>query len=360
MEATPIFDGHNDVLLRMARSGNTPDAPAYDFLQENPTGHLDLPRARKGGLAGGLFAIFTPTPKDSPESVERWGMTFTEDGYQMLLHSAIDPEYAASFTRETIAVMRDTITQSQGQAALVTNTAELTGCIERGALAMVMHFEGAEAIREDLSDLEDYYRQGLRSLGIVWSRPNAFASGVPFCFPGSPDTGPGLTAAGRSLVRECNRLGILLDLAHINEKGFWEVAELTDSPLVVSHAAAHAICPSTRNLTDRQIDAVGQSGGLIGLIFEPLNVRTDGAFNNDTPLTMLVDHIAYIADRIGVNHVAFGSDFDGANMPNELKDAAGFQKLIDALRQHGFSAEDVEKIAYRNWLRTLHTAWKEV
>ena len=355
---TPIFDGHNDVLLRLARASTDSATPAYNFLQENPTGHLDLPRARQGGFAGGIFAIFTPTPKDSPESVERWGMTFTEEGYRQLLHSAIDPAYASRFTRETMDVMRETIAQTNGQAALVTNAAELDDCLARGVLAMVMHFEGAEAIREDLSDLEEYYRQGLRSLGIVWSRPNIFATGVPFCFPETPDTGPGLTAAGRSLVRECNRLGILIDLAHITEKGFWDVAEITSAPLVVSHSAAHAICPSTRNLTDRQIDAVGETGGLIGLIFEPLNVRPDGGFNNDTPLTMLVDHIAYIAERIGVDHVAFGSDFDGANMPNELKDAAGFQKLIDALRQRGFSDADVEKIAFRNWLRTLKTAWK--
>src|SRR5204862_5975253 len=110
-----------------------------------------------------------------------------------------------------------------------------------GTIAAILHFEGAEPIDSQLNALEVFYRAGLRSLGLVWSRPNAFGEGVPFRFPSSPDTGPGLTAAGRELVRECNRLGILVDLSHLNERGFWDVADVTTAPLVATHSNAHAL-----------------------------------------------------------------------------------------------------------------------
>jgi membrane dipeptidase len=164
---------------------------------------------------------------------------------------------------------------------------------------------------------------GLRSLGIVWSRPNIFGYGVPFKFPDSPDTGPGLTEAGRRLVQICNRLGILIDLSHLNEKGFWDVAGLSGAPLVATHSGVHALCASTRNLTDKQLDAIKESGGLVGVNFHVGFLRADGQSNADTPLTEIVRHLNYMVDRMGIDHVALGSDFDGALMPQELGDVAG-------------------------------------
>ena len=125
---------------------------------------------------------------------------------------------------------------------------------------------------------------GLRSLGLVWSRPNAFATGVSFAFPGTPDEGPGLTERGRALVRACAERGILVDLSHLNERGFWDVAALEHGPLVASHSGAHALCPSPRNLTDEQLRAIGASGGLVGINFHVGFVRADGAEDPDTPL----------------------------------------------------------------------------
>lgn len=354
----PVFDGHNDVLLRLYRAEKQPEE-GYNFFQENTEGHIDLPRAKKGGMAGGIFAIFTPTPEGSPERAEDWGRTMTATGYRQQLHSAIDPDYARAFTDEVIDILYQLVADSGGRLELVSTTQAIEDCMRRQVLAMVMHFEGAEAIYENLNNLDSYYQKGLRSLGIVWSRPNCFATGVPFCFPESPDTGPGLTEAGKALVRACNELGILVDLAHINEAGFWDVAKVTQSPLIVTHTAVYAICPSTRNLTDRQIDAVGESGGVIGLIYEPMNTREDGQPNTETPLSQLIKHIRYIVDRIGIDHVALGSDFDGADVPNAIGSAAGLQTLIRELQLFGFSQDEVEKIAYRNWLRALKTAWKE-
>jgi membrane dipeptidase len=355
MALIPIFDGHNDTLTRLY----SPDGEqSRSFFERSDQGHLDLPRAKAGGLCGGIFAIFTPPTETSPEHDPFWGLTFTEDGYDLSPRSPIDHHYAKTYTDSVADYLYDLVKNSDGQLAVVRSYRNLIHNFDRGNLSAVLHFEGAEAIHEDLSDLETYYARGLRSLGLVWSRPNVFGHGVPFRFPHSPDTVPGLTAAGKKLVQACNRLGILVDLSHINEKGFWDVAELSDAPLVVSHAGVYAICPSTRNLTDKQIDAVGQSNGLIGVIFEPVNTRPDGRPGDDTPLTEIVRHIRYVADRVGINHVALGSDFDGADVPEAMRDVSGLPNLIQVLHEDGFDDESLEKIAYRNWFRILKDTWK--
>jgi membrane dipeptidase len=230
--------------------------------------------------------------------------------------------------------------------------------MEQGALSAVIHFEGAEAIDPPLESLQRFYEEGLRSIGIVWSRENAFGRGVNFEFPGSPDMGPGMTDAGKELVRACNQLGILLDLSHLNEKGFWDMEKISEAPLVATHSCVHALCPSPRNLTDKQLDAIGASGGLVGVNFAVKFLRKDGEGNPDTPLSDLVQHFGYIADRIGVDHLAIGSDFDGTTIPSEIGDVTGLPKLLAALRGGGFDEEALEKIALENWLRILSHTWK--
>ena len=145
----------------------------------------------------------------------------------------------------------------------------------------VLHFEGAEPIDTALDSLDAYHAAGLRSLGLVWSRPNAFAYGVPFVFPSSPDTGPGLTESGIRLTRRCAELGILIDLAHMNEAGFWDTARLELGPLVVSHAGVHAIAPCSRNVTDQQLDAIASTGGLIGVVFACSFLRPTSKTSHD-------------------------------------------------------------------------------
>ncbi len=179
----------------------------------------------------------------------------------------------------------------------------------------------------------------MRSLGLVWSRPNAFATGVPFAFPGSPDQGPGLTDAGRALVLACGELGVLVDLSHLNARGFWDVAELSGAPLVASHSGAHALCPSPRNLTDDQLRAIGASGGLVGINFHVGFLRADGAEDADTPLAAIAEHAAYVAEVAGVDAVALGSDFDGATMPSALRDVCGLPAVLEALGAAGFEPE---------------------
>src|SRR5204863_5883819 len=198
-------------------------------------------------------------------------------------------------------------------------------------LAAIMHFEGAEAIDPNLDALEVFYQAGLRSLGLVWSRPNAFGHGVPFAFPRSPDTGPGLTEAGRELVRACNRLGILVDLSHLNERGFRDVAALSNAPLVATHSNAHALCQASRNLTDEQLAAIRDSDGIVGVNFAVTFLRGDGMLlPAETGLGEIVGHIDHLVEQMGIDHVAFGSDFDGAVLPDALGGVAGLPLLVDA------------------------------
>ena len=347
----PVFDGHNDTLLSLHlddRDGGR------SFFVESDRGHIDLPRARRGGLAGGFFAVFVP-PVDAAESGPGPSPSFSATGSPI---AALDPAYALRFTKEVVAGLRRLINDAKGQVRLVPTVKNLEQCLELDVLAVVLHFEGAEAIYPDLDTLDRFYQQGLRSLGIVWSRPNAYGHGVPFEFPGSPDSGPGLTEAGVRLVERCNRLGILIDLAHITERGFWDAAEHTTAPLVVTHGAVHALCPSPRNLTDRQLDAVGETNGVVGINFHVGFLREDGAREPDTPLSVLVRHIDYAVQRIGIDHVAMGSDFDGAMMPRQIGDAAGLPILIDELRRNGYDAEALRKLTHQNWIRVLEKTWK--
>jgi membrane dipeptidase len=241
--------------------------------------------------------------------------------------------------------------------SVVLSAADLEENIENGDFSAIMHFEGAEMIDENFYALETYYSAGLRSLGIVWSRPNRFGHGVPFEFPSSPDTGPGLTDAGRALVQACNELGIMLDLSHLNEKGFWDVAASSNAPLVATHSNVHAICPSARNLTDKQLDAIAESDGIVGLNFNVGFLRPDGGRDGTMPLTVMADHIDYLVERIGLDRVALGSDFDGAQMPDDLKDVAGLPRLIETLRTRGYDDDALRKIGYENWIRVLEMTW---
>ena len=351
----PIFDGHNDTLAQLYPVKRV---DGRSFFVQSDQGHLDLPRARKGGFSGGIFAICVP-PNPAKPDVFVEETTVTEPAHEADLPPRVDHEYAQQFTISTMASLFRLASESDGQVRVVRAADELVACLHQGALAVVLHFEGAEAIDPALDALYVFYEAGLRSLGLVWSRPNVFGYGVPFKFPHSPDTGPGLTEAGRELVRACNRLGIMIDLAHLNERGFWDVARLSDAPLVATHTAAHVLCPSARNLMDEQLDAIGESGGVVGVTFYVSDLRADGHRDADTPLAEIVRHIDYIAERIGIDHVAFGSDFDGAMIPREIGDVTGLPKLVAVLRTHGYDREALHKITHKNWIRVLHKTWKE-
>lgn len=339
----PVFDGHNDALTCEDHAG---------IATGRPRGHLDLPRMRAGGVRGGIFAVFTDgAPKDE-RVVPR------DDGVLEFEYAApLDHVIAAA--EASRAAGRLAALERGGQIRLARTVADLDSAREDdGPPAGVLHLEGAEAIDPDLESLELWYSAGLRSLGPVWSRANAFAWGVPFVSPSSPDLGPGLTRAGRALVGRCAELGIAVDLSHLNAAGFWDVARLEVGPLVASHAAVHALCPTSRNLTDQQLDAIGASGGLVGIVFATQFLRPDFADDPDTPIELIAEHARYAADRIGVEHVGLGSDFDGATIPAGVKDVAGMPRVLEALGAQGFTESELDAIAWGNWRRVLAAWWR--
>src|SRR3954454_10651087 len=225
----PVFDGHNDVLLRLFRRGGEAERA---FLDGEAAGHIDLPKARRGGrahlarrrprrggLAGGLFAIFSPSD-DASGGGSKVEELMATPPYDVPLPEQLELTFAQRVTVNMAALLFRIERASAGAVKVCRTAPEIEGAIGAGVLASVLHVEGADAIDPDFHLLDVLYEAGLRSLGLVWSRPNAFARGVPFRFPSSPDTGPGLTDAGRALVAHCNARRILIDLSHLNEAGF--------------------------------------------------------------------------------------------------------------------------------------------
>ena len=337
----PIFDGHNDVLLRLWRQGGD---VVTAFLDGEDKGQLDLPRARLGSFAGGMFACFVPSTRaDDATTPER----------------AITPSLAAAreATDAMVSIAKQIEAAAPDRVAICHDVPTIRRSMATNRLAMVLHLEGAEAIDENLDGLEAYYHAGVRSLGPVWSRPNRFGTGVPFRFQASPDIGPGLTDHGKDLVRACNRLGIMIDLSHLNLAGFHDVARISNAPLVATHSCAHALSPTARNLLDDQLKMIRETRGLVALNFSVGDLRSDGKFNPDTPIGVMLDHVDYLVDRLGLEGVALGSDFDGTIVPTEIGDAGGSQHLVKALRDRGFDDDALRGVCNQNWLSVLERTW---
>jgi membrane dipeptidase len=320
----PIIDGHTDVLLDLADEQRQ---LGRDFFIRSDVAHVDLPRLGEGGIGAALFACFLPEEWLAPD--ESWRRLLT-----------------------MVDLLKQIVTTSNGKVEQVCSVAQLEHCLKSGTFGAILHWEGADPIDADLVLLRIGYELGLRSLGLTWSRPNIFAQGV-----GPDDSGEGLTDLGKKLVDTCNRFGILVDVSHLNDAGFWDVIEVSSKPIVASHSNCRAISPHPRNLTDDQICAVAENGGLIGLNFCVGFLRPDMDKNTDVPIDLMVDHIDRMVDIAGIDHVAIGSDFDGTIVPDVIRDAAGTGKLIDGLRSRGFDDAAVSKICQGNWFRVIREVW---
>ena len=289
----PVFDGHIDSLQEMYLQSDS----TRSLLEKSNKGHFDLPRAREGNFAGGMFAIFVPYTRKKDDN----RTTFPKAEDERL--KPIEQKYAEKIAEKGIECLYRLSKISDGKLQVVRTVNDVVQNMKSGIISAVIHFEGAEPIKYDLSNIEEFHQSGLRSVGIVWSRPNVFGYGVNFKFPGTPDTGPGLTDAGKELVKACNQLGIIVDLSHMNEKGFWDVERISEAPLVATHSCIHAISPISRNLTDRQLDAIKASNGIVGINFCTGFLRSDSKLTPDTPISEIVRHISYAANRMGIDHI---------------------------------------------------------
>ena len=334
-EFPPVFDGHEDFITQAKRKKDVwPPHPWHemgrDLLEESEEGHVDLPRAMRGGLGGCFTSIYL-----SDERAEMNAVGYAMDEMNDVFRVA---------------------DRSEGGFRICKTVADVTRSLAAGAFASVFMFEGADPISWSLKELRVFYEAGLRCLAPTWSRSTIFAHGVSFG-GGLPATG--LTDIGRELVRECDRLGIILDVSHINPAGFWDMIEASKNPVIATHSSVKAISPHVRNLDDEQIRAIAKKGGTIGINFANIFLRPDMRPDTDVDVDLILRHFEHVVDLVGDAHVSFGTDFDGAEIPEIVKDSTGLPVVLREMKSRGWTDARVERICNGNFLRVMEAVWRE-
>ena len=333
-----VIDAHNDSIVAHIRRGNTSLA---DETQQNPTAppgtiaylrgpvptdeetigiQLNIPKMRQGGIDAAFFAV---------DVTRAWKNHLA---YALDAFGWFETEVTAHAEEICIARSADDIRQAKAD----------------GKLAAVLVIENSDAVERSLNILQALYTLGVRSIGITHN-PNTWAS----TGNDEEDLGGGLTRFGMALVKEMNRLGMLVDVSHISERGFWDVLELSEHPVIASHSNCKMLCRHSRNLSNEQLKALSVNGGVVGITFVPGFVTNDG-WTKMPPLAQLLNHFAYAIDIAGIDHVGIGSDFDGGG--ELLKDASEFIQLADGLSERGYSDEDIRKVLGENHLRIFQAA----
>lgn len=325
MKRNIIVDCHNDTMLKMIDKDTF--LPIGD-LGENRDNHIDIGKLKRGGLNVPFFAAYTP-------------------GYFY--------NYKKDISR-TLAIINGlyhTESMNRDKLKIVYSLEEIIETIKEGKIAAVSTIEGAYSlVRENaLELLQQYYDIGVRVMGLTWNYSNELGEGVYRQYGDlkkSPSSG-GLTSLGKKLVKTMNGLGMIIDVSHLDEGTFWDVVNLSRSPIIASHSGAYNLKKHDRNLKDKQLLAIKENGGVVGVVLYTGFL----SYKEDVYIKDYVDHIDYIVDLIGIDYVAFGSDFDGAQMPKDLKDASELGKIISELEKRGYRDEDIEKIKYKNIFRVF-------
>jgi membrane dipeptidase len=325
MQSVPIIDGHIDILSRIVKD-------KIKFDEDNKNVNADLPKLTAGNVKAAFFAIcIDPLSK------------YTLDDY--------------------IGVLNKLLNEKRYKLSLIKSYSDFKN--NSNNIGLILHIEGAYPIKEDLSNLKEIYESGVRSIGIVWSN-NALGTVWSNAFGDGSENGKGLSEAGKLLVKKCNNMGIIIDVSHLNEKGFWDVIETTKKPIIASHSNCYSICQNIRNLKDEQIIAVAKTGGVIGISVNPVFIKNLNLKPGEllpmvysgVSIEEMIKHIDYVKSLVGIDHVALGSDFDGGPVPAFLDNASKYQKLVKHLYEKGYSNEEIEKICYKNFLRVFKTVLK--
>ena len=319
-----VIDAHCDTLQALTGRGiqGFPGlgSGTRDFFKRNDSGHIDLPRLREGGVTCQVMAIYIG-PQYKPARSARRALELLDAFYSLLDQSE--------------------------DLRLATKASDIEKAKHEGAVSALLSIEGGEAIEGSLALLRDFYRLGVRAMGLTWNQRNDIADGQ-----GEKSAGSGLTDFGISVVKEMERLGMLVDVSHLSDSSFWAVDRVAERPYIASHSNCRALASASRNLTDPMIEAIAKKGGVVGVAFP-------GDFVDDDPskvsLSRLCDHIDHIKSVAGIDHVGLGSDFDGFGVrPGSgivMKDVSELPSLTVELMRRGYTDEETKKVLGRNWLR---------
>jgi len=305
-EEAVVVDAHNDTIIAHKRLG-------MSLNSRTDKTQVDFPRLREAKVDVSFFAV------DVTIAFKNY-LTYALDAFGF-------------FERE--------LEQASDEVSIVTTKRSLSEAIKDGKLGVVLAIENSDAVEGSLNVLRMLFKLGVRSIGLTHNPRSLAADGV-----GESRTGGGLTTFGVQLIEEMNRLGIIVDLAHISEKGFWDALEVSRKPVIVSHGNCKALCNHRRNLTDEQLRGLASKGGVIGVTFVPAFIDEKAP-----SLSRLLDHIDHIVEVAGIDHVGLGSDFDGGG--TLLRDVTELPKITRGLLERGYEEGEVKKILGENFQRVL-------
>ena len=331
-ELALVVDTHSDTLIKIIDDKTW--LPAVDIGMD--TGfHIDIPKLIRGGVDVQYFGAFT-------------------SGY----YAGGKPDFERANSRllSLFNAMYWTVQNNPRCIGLAVSMEDIEDLARAGKVSAVLSVEGAYSLEKSsgIRLLRQYHDLGVRMMGLVWNHSNELGEGVNGAYMDSTPSRGGLTDFGREVVAEMNRLGIIIDVSHMNEATFWDVMEISRAPVIASHSGAFELRNHPRNLKDDQIRAIAEGGGVVQVVFYPRYLAED---EDTVTIETVVDHIEYITDLVGVEHVGIGSDFDGAAMPKDLKDASMIPRLQEALKRRGYDEEDIEKIMGKNTLRVMREVW---
>ncbi|MFC5401440.1 dipeptidase [Cohnella soli] len=299
-----IFDAHCDVLSKLLEN------PELDFVHERHRLDVTLDRMVEANIGVQNFAIYLS---------ERMSRQF-------------------QFVLDSIDLFCQRIL-SNPQMRFVRSKNDLRRVAAEGSIGAMLSLEGVDALQENLANVRILFYLGVRSVGITWNYANWAADGVL-----EPRRG-GLTELGRNLVKECNRIGMILDVSHLSERGFWELAELSNKPFIASHSNVYAVRQHPRNLNDEQIKSIISSEGVMGITF--VSPFVDAV--QPVAIDKLLPHIDRVCSLGGSRHLGLGSDFDGIKeWMIGLEHAGKYGQLVELLQKH-YSESDVKRFVYGNW-----------
>jgi len=319
-----VVDTHCDTLKCMLPVFTRPrdsmwgDRSKVGMGVRSSLGHIDVPRLLEGGVTCQVFAVSGERSRTPSHSL-RTALEMIDRFYE-----------ECEANRETMVP--------------VTTHDEIVQAKRAGKVAAMLSIEGADVLEGSVDVLRVFHRLGVRMVGLVHSIRNELADGVA-----DRRTRGGLSELGALAVGELNRLGMIVDVSHLNDEGFWDVLELSRDPVIASHSNTRVVCDHPRNMTDDMIRALAEKGGVMGMNFAPGFVHLSRA-----TLARVVDHIDYIVGLVGPGHVGLGSDFDGIpSTPVGLEDVTRMPGLTEELVRRGYSEDDVRKILGGNHLRLI-------